>query len=455
LNQHILQEKKIKLKIVIKEYLRLISNKALNKINTFSNEKKYEKKDISWIVTVPAIWDESGKQFMLKCSKEAGMEDIKIALEPEAASLTMFNDDIIDNKLKKKGKKFMLIDAGGYTIDITINEILDEEGNLKQLSPPSGGSYGSMNINIDIFNLIKEIFNNIKTIKDKDRKQLLSEIEEDIKKNYCEGKSDSEEFKISQHFSIRRFYQSNVRYYESKEYGKIKYDDDYIYIERSIIKRMILKQINKIITHTKKLIDNYKGIEQIVLAGGFFNCELLVQEFYNSFPGMIINKLSTPELSVMLGAGLYGINPNQILYRISPYTIGTNYYKRRIKNTECRNEVITEEGKIECEYFDTFIKKGELVKNNFQKSIIYNPLRKEQTKIIFYLYSSDLIEQIYIDKNIELIGSFDIEVNDINIPRNERKINVTMIFGSCIKVQAKNLISGKIVEVSANYYKRD
>ena len=32
------------------------------------------------------------------------------------------------------------------TLDITINEIVDKEGNLKQLSPPSGGAYGSMNI---------------------------------------------------------------------------------------------------------------------------------------------------------------------------------------------------------------------------------------------------------------------------------------------------------------------
>ena len=144
-----------------------------------------------------------------------------------------------------------------------------------------------------------------------------------------------------------------------------------------------------------------------------------------------------------------------MLYRISPYTIGKSTYKRRIKNTECRNEVTDQEGEILCEYFDTFIKKGELVKNNFQKSIIYVPQGKEQTNISFDLYRSDSIDQIYIDKNIELIGSFSIEVNEPNIPRNERKVNLTMIFGSCITVQAKNLNSGKIVEVSANYYKRD
>ena len=114
---------------------------------------KYTKNDIKWIVTVPVIWNEYGKQFMRNCAKKAGMNKVLIALEPEAASLTMFKDDNVEQKYKEKGKLFMLIDAGGYTFDITINEIVDSHGNLKQLSPPSGGAYGSMNINDYLFKI--------------------------------------------------------------------------------------------------------------------------------------------------------------------------------------------------------------------------------------------------------------------------------------------------------------
>ena len=70
----------------------------------------------------------------------------------------MFKDDIVEKEFKEKGKIFMLIDAGGYTLDITINEIIDENGNLKQLSPPSGGAYGSMNINDYLIKLVEEVF---------------------------------------------------------------------------------------------------------------------------------------------------------------------------------------------------------------------------------------------------------------------------------------------------------
>ena len=126
---------KIELKIVIIEYLKFISYDALKELNRKRTNYKYEKNEIKWVVTVPAIWDEFGKQFMRECAKEAGMEDVSIALEPEAASLTVFDDNYINKELKKPGKIFMLIDAGGYTVDITLNEIIDKKRNLKQLSP--------------------------------------------------------------------------------------------------------------------------------------------------------------------------------------------------------------------------------------------------------------------------------------------------------------------------------
>ena len=88
---------------------------------------------------------------MKECAENAGMDNVKIALEPEAASLTMLNDPRIDDSLKKPGKVFMLIDAGGYTVDFTVNEVCKDNNTgeiiFKQLSPPSGGPWGSSLIN--------------------------------------------------------------------------------------------------------------------------------------------------------------------------------------------------------------------------------------------------------------------------------------------------------------------
>ena len=101
---------KINLRIIIKEYLRLFSDDALKYYNN-KGDTHYTKNDIKWVVTVPAIWNEYGKQFMRNCAKKAGMNNIIIALEPEEASLTMFKDDIVEKEFKEKGKIFILIYA--------------------------------------------------------------------------------------------------------------------------------------------------------------------------------------------------------------------------------------------------------------------------------------------------------------------------------------------------------
>ena len=72
---------KINLRIIIKEYLRLFSDDALKYYNN-KGDTHYTKNDIKWVVTVPAIWNEYGKQFMRNCTKKAGMNNIIIALEP-------------------------------------------------------------------------------------------------------------------------------------------------------------------------------------------------------------------------------------------------------------------------------------------------------------------------------------------------------------------------------------
>ena len=95
----------------------------------------------------------------------------------------------------------MFVDAGGYTIDITLNEIVDEQGNLKQLSPPSGDSFCSMKINKDILNLIQQVISK-KSLKDikKDTfdvyNNLLNQIE-DKKIEANDDDSDNKDFIIN------------------------------------------------------------------------------------------------------------------------------------------------------------------------------------------------------------------------------------------------------------------
>ena len=448
---------KINLRIIITEYLRMFSDNALKYYNQ-KGYTKYTKDDIKWIVTVPAIWNEYGKQFMRNCAKKAGMKKIIIALEPEAASLTMFKDDNVDEKYKEKGKIFMLIDAGGYTLDITINEIVDNQGNLKQLSPPSGGAYGSMNINDYLIKLVEEIFTKEK-IDDlrKNRYDLwkitLDSIEKK-KKELRDDESDAPNYKID----IRLENNCEPGFFSwifgkkcSKiiSYGKVEYDNKYLYIPKNIMRQILLKNINKIIEHIKKLIRDFPNIDLMVLTGGFSKCNLLKEEIKRNF-NYPYKELIDPEVSIMRGAAIYGIQPNQIVSRKSPYTIGTNKYIYKIKGTECRNQK-----KGECQYFDIFIRKGYDIKNNQEISHVFTPLYENQTSVHFPLYFSKNREQLYIDENIFKVSEFSMQVKEMNIPREERRFELKMEFGSCITVSGKNLVSGEKIKIFANYYNRN
>ena len=153
---------------------------------------------------------------MRDCSKKAGMNDILISLESEAASLTMFDDPSISNELKEKGKIFMLIDAGGYTVDITLNKFVDNYSNLKLLSPPSGGNFGSMHINLKIIQFIEDIFGkeNIEKFKENNLEKWVlfkNEIEEK-KIASCSYDSDNSDFKIENYFSNSYFLLKNKTY---------------------------------------------------------------------------------------------------------------------------------------------------------------------------------------------------------------------------------------------------
>ena len=46
-----------------------------------------------------------------------------------------------------EGGRYMVVDCGGGTVDITVHEITSTEGQLKELFKATGGPYGSVSKN--------------------------------------------------------------------------------------------------------------------------------------------------------------------------------------------------------------------------------------------------------------------------------------------------------------------
>jgi molecular chaperone DnaK (HSP70) len=136
--------------VIITDYLKFLVDFAVKKV---SEEEKIEIEQIRWVLTIPACWTDREKILMKKAAFESGMiskmdedsERFLFALEPEAAGLysciTLKKNKKL-NEFMNEGENFMIIDAGGGTLDITAHQVL-KDGFLKELCIGQGASVGS------------------------------------------------------------------------------------------------------------------------------------------------------------------------------------------------------------------------------------------------------------------------------------------------------------------------
>ncbi|XP_053390946.1 heat shock 70 kDa protein 12B-like, partial [Mercenaria mercenaria] len=121
--------------------------------------------EIHWVITVPAIWNDAAKQFMREAAQEAGIlkHKLTIALEPEAASLYCRHLPVVKLSNDKTtlstfavGKRYLVLDAGGGTVDITVHEVLSG-GKLKELFKASGGNWGGTRVDQAFIDFLSDV----------------------------------------------------------------------------------------------------------------------------------------------------------------------------------------------------------------------------------------------------------------------------------------------------------
>ena len=131
---------------VVSKYLKCMKDYALYNIRRSVGE--LHESEIRWVLTVPAIWREVEKRRMLDAAHRAGFPDddarLILALEPEAAALYCQSSAEVlrSNGGLPPGTRFMIVDAGGGTVDLTTHEVL-EGGGLRELVAGSGCPCGS------------------------------------------------------------------------------------------------------------------------------------------------------------------------------------------------------------------------------------------------------------------------------------------------------------------------
>ena len=331
----------IELKIVIKEFMKKMREEAEGKIK--ERKSNYNLNEIKWIITIPPLWDIKGKKIMEEAAKKVGMANLDVILEPEASSLSLFKEDNkIINEYIKKDKTFLIVDAGGYTVDFSANRILDDN-NLEQLMIPVSIVNGSSLINEKIFNILKRFVGEekVKNVDYQNIKTTLDYIEEKKKEvDLNEGgnlKLDIRPFDI--YCKSESFFSYILSiYYSSPDYctqiidGKeLTYDNNALLIPKKYISEIINQLITNILFYVDHLLAKLDHIDLIVFTGGFSTNKIFrekIQEYKKGHNSEIIF-MEEPQMTVMKGAALFGLKPTQILKRIIPITIGIASYETK------------------------------------------------------------------------------------------------------------------------------
>ena len=462
---------KIEIETAISEYLKNFSDDALEEINSlpFLKNEKYYKNEVEWIVTVPGIWDDESKYIMINCAKKAGMNNINLALESESASLTLFNDNFINKELKQKDNIFMLIDLGGYVVDLTINEIVSDSGIINVLHS-SGAPYGSININNKLEQIIesyleKDIIEEVKNKQPEEYLQTLQDIEKvkkrfkgieigefEIIAKFKKSKDPGFFTKITSPFiNIKNYIygffkkEDNSDKNITKKEDIIRSDAYKIYIPGELLKKTIEENVNKTFNFVKKYIEQIKyRIDNIILVGGFSNCEILKNKFIESFKyKTVVSILGNPESSVTKGALIYLIEQNRIKTRVIQNTYGYIKGIKNDNNIKCENKIKC--NKNYCNCVEYILNIGNKVENDIEKMFI--PLSSNEEKMYINLYKTNEYK-FNTSKNIDdfCFGTLILDLKEFN--NTEVKPIVKFKFKSYLKFDVKDSITNKTMKFS-------
>ena len=388
------------LKKIISKFLEKMRDEAIIDLKSKDTDiKKLKDSEIidkvKWILTVPAIWSDKSKACMVEAAKMAKLikerDDLSnfFALEPEAAACYFAKSGNAQNSVLEN--PYIICDLGGGTADITTHvRKLDKNGNhiISEIYPPTGGDYGSREINKYIINTL--ILG--KLISKEARKQIedilknKGEESEQLKGGFRLIEDDVEIFKRK--FDLTKINETHLLKldalqdgYETppdlqklvdnfnnnvKESWKIKIKSKkrwilefpYIIIN-DLFKELIVdktivhfkqimeyldrkneKEIKKIneMNSDKKNVEKIKNeIKTIILAGGMSANKSIVELYCKAIPGVDIISMPEPEIAIVKGAIYFAKNPFAICQRIARYSIGikcVDLWKERFNSVE-------------------------------------------------------------------------------------------------------------------------
>ncbi|XP_052077906.1 heat shock 70 kDa protein 12A-like [Mytilus californianus] len=316
-----------------------LKNHLLDRLKGNDSSSIVGEEMIHWVLTVPAIWSDKAKQFMRKAAAEASIpsKSLTLALEPEAASLfcKTFQHAVHGNSQAaiRKGSKYLLIDLGGGTVDITAHKV-HIDGTLQELYQATGGRWGGTTVDSEFQLFLFRIFGQQvmeKAYRKYPNEMLELSLDFEVKKRVFEPKQSlavAIKIPVCLH---ELFYEINsLTIAESVQSSTMKHTvelkRDKMMIAPKQFYNFFDSSLSCIVNHVNGLLQkqDLSSINTILLVGGFAESHVVKEVMRLNFPDMRIVNPDDCSLSVLKGAVLFGHDPQAISSRICRYTYELN-----------------------------------------------------------------------------------------------------------------------------------
>ncbi|XP_030309306.1 heat shock 70 kDa protein 12A [Calypte anna] len=511
--------KKVKALEIFAYALQFFKEQALKELSD-QGGSDFENTEVRWVITVPAIWKQPAKQFMRQAAYKAGMaspenpEQLIIALEPEAASIycrklrlhqmidlssrapvngyspsdtigtgfTQGKEHVRRNRQSRtflvenvigeiwseleEGDRYIVVDSGGGTVDITVHQIRLPEGHLKELYKATGGPYGSLGVDYEFEKLLCKIFGEdfIEQFKIKRPAAWVDLMIAFESRKRAAAPDRTNPLNITLPFSFIDYYKkfrghsvehalrkSNVDFVKWSSQGMLRMSPD-------AMNALFKPTIDQIVQHLSDVFDKPEvtNVKFLFLVGGFAESPLLQQAVQSAFGSRC--RVIIPQdvgLTILKGAVLFGLDPAVIKVRRSPLTYGVGVLNRFVEGKHPPEKLLIKDGTRWCtDVFDKFISADQSVALGETVTRSYTPAKPSQLVIVINIYSSDQDNVSFItESGVKKCGTLrlDLTGTDASVP-NRREIKTLMQFGDTeIKAMAIDVATSKSVKVGIDF----
>lgn len=360
----------------------------------------------------------------------------------------------------------MVLDIGGGTIDITVQDYDKSADKVSVTLTPTGNAWGGTTINRAFSEMMEEIvndkgFSKFLSGEEKTRNEALlnriiyKEFEEEKKKLGEMGlKATHKDGGMTLELPSG-FCKKYVTIMKEQRCNGVVFDEgtDLLDISyRTVTDQLLKKTIDAIISAFRSALQSVNDVDSIYLVGGFGGSNYVYEVLKTELSVMSNDREITllcpkcPHLAVCHGAVIWHMNPGIIQSRKADATYGIELcpvfdHSKHDVHYRYKDE---DDHSPRCNnVFLVFIQKGETANADEIITTSLIPHHASSTQITTAVYSTDLSNIQYIkDKrgkfNIKKIGELKLDVpNPKNLPKNQR-LYVSMDFsGTEIKVSAK------------------